>query len=142
MMEESPLNKKAPEGAGYEIEYALLCDWSTENDVNGLDFIGVSDRFHMLKDEPVRKCLIIKMRAVGVEVKRGVPIHIGDLSITIFRASSHERTDAFQFLVKAVAWHHGYYVKTIQIPCAECGDYTVQILDDLVLLHSFSYSVI
>ena len=132
------LNKKAPEGAGYEIEWALLCDRVTENDVDGLDFFGVCHRFHMLKNQPARKCLVIKMRGVGVDVQRGSILHVGDLSITIFNSTGN----ALESLTKDVAWQHGFYVKTIQVPRTEVGDYTVQILDDLVLMHSFHYSVL
>lgn len=126
----------------HEIEWALLCERVIENDIDGLDFVGVSDRFHMLPNQPARKHIVIRMRAVGVNVKRGVPIHVGDLSISIFASASHKKSDPFVSLAESVAWHQGYYVKAIQIPLAERGDYTVQILDNLVLVHSFHYSVI
>ncbi len=126
----------------HEIEWALLCERVIENNVDGLDLIGVCDRFHMLTDKPARKHLVVRMRAVGVDVKSGVPAHVGDLSITIFRTGLHKMANTFNSFTEAVAWHHGYYVKAIQIPLAERGDYTVQILDNSILAHSFHYSVI
>ena len=136
-----PENKKAPEGA-YGIEYALLCDRVVENNINGLDFIGVGYRFYMLGNQPVRKHLVIRMWSVRVNEEFGSPVHIGDLGITIFPTYSLDKTNPLEMLTKSVAWHHGFYVKAIQIPCAERGDYTIQILDDNVLMHSLNYSVI
>lgn len=133
-------NKKAPEGA-YGIDYALLCDRVAENDINGLDFFGVCDRFHVLANQPVRKSLVLKMRAIG-NVEPGTTLHVGTLSVTIFRSDDTSGTNAMERLFEAVPWKHGYYIVTIQIPCAERGDYTVQILDDFVLMHNFHYLVI
>jgi hypothetical protein len=55
------LNKNAPEGAGYEIEWALLCDRVTENEDGTLRLDGVAHRLRKAFGFRQRKTFVIKI---------------------------------------------------------------------------------
>jgi hypothetical protein len=125
-----------------QIEYALLCEQVIENNLHGLDLLGVTQRLHVLHNQPARKKLVLKTGLVGGNVQDRRAGVVGDLSVNVFRTAESDPAHTFQFLFEAYHWQSGFNVVTIQIPRTHSGQHTVQILNDLVLLHTLHYSVI
>jgi len=126
------------------IEYALLCRSVSQNDDGTLEFHGVSSKFPVLAHQATSLSLVVKLPAAAVaEV---VVIH-DNPALPFFRSLSYCIRYPFNKrevsrLVENVLWREQYFVMPVQVELAERGQYTVEILDDLVLVHSFSFSVI
>jgi len=120
------------------IEYALLCRSTAKNDDTGdFNIYGVRHRFPVLLGVETSMALVIKFAPVADVVDSHAVLRERDLGIVISGPSK----DMLKGRSRKIHWREHYLVETIKVELAQSGNYTIEILDDLVLQYKFSFIV-